>query len=125
MATRELVVGGVARVYRGGIGRMLARDEMAGADLDLKHSFGVALQAGADYWVNDKSAIRGTLRWIDIDADVTLDLELDVTDLADPPERLEILNADQGVDDLARLAGTIGYEVLTSLGRRYARRHQG
>lgn len=45
---------------------------LAGADLDLKHSFGVALQAGADYWVNDKSAIRGTLRWIDIDSDVYL-----------------------------------------------------
>jgi alanine racemase len=25
------------------------------------------------------------------------------------------------VDDLGRLAGTIGYEVLTSLGRRYHR----
>lgn len=43
-----------------------------GADLDLKHSFGLALQAGADWWLNDKSAIRGTLRWIDIDSDVYL-----------------------------------------------------
>ena len=43
-----------------------------GADLDLKHSFGLALQAGADWWLNDKSAIRGTLRWIDIDSDVNL-----------------------------------------------------
>jgi alanine racemase len=30
-----------------------------------------------------------------------------------------------GVDDYARAAGTIGYEVLTSLGRRYHRRHLG
>ena len=43
-----------------------------GADLDLKHSFGLALQAGADWWLSDKSAIRGTLRWIDIDSDVYL-----------------------------------------------------
>jgi alanine racemase len=28
---------------------------------------------------------------------------------------------DIGVDDLAARAGTIGYEVLTSLGRRYRR----
>ena len=46
---------------------------LAGADLDLKHSFGLALQAGADWWLNDKSAIRGTVRWIDIDSDVHLD----------------------------------------------------
>ena len=32
----------------------------------------IALQAGADWWLNDKSAIRGTLRWIDIDSDVYL-----------------------------------------------------
>ena len=29
----------------------------------------------------------------------------------------------QGVDALADIAGTIGYEVLTSLGPRYARRY--
>lgn len=45
---------------------------LAGADLDLKHSFGLALQAGADWWVNDKAAIRGTVRWIDIGSDVYL-----------------------------------------------------
>jgi alanine racemase len=30
-----------------------------------------------------------------------------------------------GVDDLADRAGTIGYEVLTSLGRRYRRIYRG
>ena len=30
-----------------------------------------------------------------------------------------------GVDDLAAHAGTIGYEILTSLGRRYARAYSG
>ena len=53
---------------------------------------------------------------------VSMDLiTVDVTDLPDVPETLEILNARQGVDDVARLAGTIGYEILTSLGSRYPR----
>ncbi len=45
----------------------------------------------------------------------------DVTDLAAVPPTLDILNARQGVDALAAAAGTIGYEILTSLGGRYER----
>ena len=41
--------------------------------------------------------------------------------LAEVPSHLEILNARQTVDDLARAAGTIGYEILTSLGPRFER----
>ena len=53
---------------------------------------------------------------------VSMDLiTVDVTDLADAPEALDILGPDQGVDALAATAGTIGYEILTSLGARYAR----
>lgn len=53
---------------------------------------------------------------------VSMDLiTVDVTNLPDLPDTLDILNARQGVDDLAANAGTIGYEILTSLGRRYAR----
>ncbi|MFN3260103.1 MAG: alanine racemase [Pikeienuella sp.] len=36
-----------------------------------------------------------------------------------------LLGPGQGVDDLAAKAGTIGYEILTSLGARYARRYTG
>ena len=36
---------------------------------------------------------------------------------------LDIIGPHQGVDDLAAIAGTIGYEILTSLGPRYARRY--
>jgi alanine racemase len=50
---------------------------------------------------------------------------VDVTDLDDVPERLDILCTAQGVDALAAMAGTIGYEILTSLGRRYARTYTG
>jgi alanine racemase len=53
---------------------------------------------------------------------VSMDLiTVDVTGLRDVPASLEILNDFQGVDALADVAGTIGYEVLTSLGHRYER----
>jgi len=55
---------------------------------------------------------------------VSMDLmAADVTDLDEVPEALDILGAHQGVDALATAAGTIGYEVLTALGARYARRY--
>ncbi len=41
------------------------------------------------------------------------------------PRNLSILSDHQGVDDLADAAGTIGYEILTSLGRRYNRHYEG
>ena len=41
---------------------------------------------------------------------------VDVTDLAEIPAALEILNDTRRVDDLAAAAGTIGYEILTGLG---------
>lgn len=57
---------------------------------------------------------------------VSMDLvTVDVTDLAEVPPMLEILGARQGVDDLAARAGTIGYEILTSLGPRYERVYLG
>ncbi|WP_281983076.1 alanine racemase [Thalassorhabdomicrobium marinisediminis] len=57
---------------------------------------------------------------------VSMDLiTVDVTDLPDLPGSLSVLNADQTVDALADQAGTIGYEILTSLGPRYARRYSG
>lgn len=53
---------------------------------------------------------------------VSMDLiTVDVTDVQDIPDSLRILNGHQTVDDLAEAAGTIGYEILTSLGARYAR----
>jgi alanine racemase len=52
-------------------------------------------------------------------------LAIDVTDLAEVPDMFDILGPDQGVDDLAAAAGTIGYEILTSLGARYNRVYKG
>jgi alanine racemase len=53
---------------------------------------------------------------------VSMDLlTVDVTHLDHVPDHLDILGPHQGVDQLAQDAGTIGYEILTSLGPRYTR----
>lgn len=57
---------------------------------------------------------------------VSMDLiTVDVSHLPEVPGTLEILGRQQTVDDLAEIAGTIGYEILTSLGPRYARHYHG
>jgi alanine racemase len=52
-------------------------------------------------------------------------MAVDVTDIAEGAAKrgdlVTLLGDEIGVDDLAARAGTIGYEVLTSLGRRYRR----
>ncbi len=42
-------------------------------ELKVDNSFGVSLQAGLDYMVTEKGAVRLNVRWFDIDSDVTLD----------------------------------------------------
>lgn len=55
---------------------------------------------------------------------VSMDLiTVDITDLGEDPEALTLIGPHQSVDDIAAAAGTIGYEVLTSLGARYTRRY--
>jgi alanine racemase len=57
---------------------------------------------------------------------ISMDLiGVDVTDLGHDPASLRLLGPEQGIDVLAANAGTIGYEILTSLGARYSRRHIG
>lgn len=59
---------------------------------------------------------------------VSMDLiTLDVTDCpaASPGAMIEILGPHQTIDDLAASAGTIGHELLTSLGTRFQRRYTG
>jgi alanine racemase len=54
-------------------------------------------------------------------------ITLDVSELSERGVRLqlgdevELLGPNQTLDDVAESAGTIGYEILTSLGRRYER----
>lgn len=57
---------------------------------------------------------------------VSMDLiTVDVTHLPHVPAALDILGPAQSADDLAAIVGTIGYEVLTGLGPRYARHYTG
>lgn len=61
---------------------------------------------------------------------VSMDLiTLDVSEVPAPMRRpgrtVEILGENSTVDDVAREAGTIGYEILTALGDRYHRRYVG
>ena len=48
------------------------KGSIAGDDLDLNDSWGVALHAGFDYKISEKGAFRTDVRWIDIDSDVKL-----------------------------------------------------
>jgi alanine racemase len=55
---------------------------------------------------------------------VSMDLiTVDITDLPEDPDYLTLIGPSQTVDDLATQAGTIGYEIMTALGSRYARRY--
>ncbi|MGJ8584605.1 MAG: alanine racemase [Marinosulfonomonas sp.] len=57
---------------------------------------------------------------------VSMDLlTVDITHLKEKPTSLDLICAEQTVDQIADIAGTIGYEILTSLGPRYARRYRG
>ena len=61
---------------------------------------------------------------------VSMDLTiLDVTDVPakelGPGAMAELLGDDITIDDLAARPGTIGYEILTNLGRRYHRIYMG
>jgi alanine racemase len=72
------------------------------------------------YWNNIPCPIRGR---------VSMDLlivDLCNIPLADHPKKgdgLEVIGVNQTADDLAKDAGTIGYEILTSLSRRYERKY--
>ncbi|RED13053.1 alanine racemase [Pontivivens insulae] len=72
-----------------------------------------AMSGGATLWAGDTPCPLAGRVSMDL-------LTVDVTE-AGAPEWLDILGPHQGVDALADAAGTIGYEVLTSLGGRYAR----
>ena len=59
---------------------------------------------------------------------VSMDLiTIDITEIGEarPGMMVEIIGPNQSIDALAASAGTLGYEMLTSLGSRYARRYKG
>jgi alanine racemase len=54
---------------------------------------------------------------------ITLDVSEVAPERAQPGAWVDLIGPHNPVDALARDAGTIGYEILTSLGRRYERRY--
>lgn len=42
--------------------------------MSLDNSFGLAAQVGADYMLNDKWFVNGSIRWIDIDTQAFFNL---------------------------------------------------
>ena len=54
---------------------------------------------------------------------LTLDITALPGDMLKPGDFVELLGAHQSIDDVAAAAGTIGYEILTSLGGRYQRHY--
>ena len=61
-----------------------------------------------------------------------ISMDMIVIDVTDAPEGaahrgrlVTLIGDDLTVDEVGRRAGTIGYEILTDLGRRYARRYIG
>lgn len=65
---------------------------------------------------------------VPVAGNISMDLmTFDITNVPDsslgPDTMIDVIHRDHTADDLADDAGTIGYEILTSLGRRYARRY--
>ena len=77
-----------------------------------------ALSNGATLWADNTAC--------PLIGRVSMDLiTVDISHLHEVPNQLNILGPQQSVDDLATMAGTIGYEILTSLGPRYTRHYTG
>lgn len=70
------------------------------------------------YWRGHALPIRGRVSMDLIICDLTAVPE---SEIPGPGDQLEIIGPHQSADDLAKAAGTIGYEILTSLGPRYKR----
>jgi alanine racemase len=56
---------------------------------------------------------------------ITIDVSAVPEEAAQAGNVVDIISPEHPVDDLAREAGTIGYEVLTALGRRFERHYLG
>lgn len=86
----------------------------------------------ADGYLRSFSA-RGTLYWQNIPCPIVgrVSMDLTIVSLENMPDGLcpregdmmEVIGPNQSADDIAEAAGTIGYEILTSLGNRYHRHY--
>lgn len=116
--TREIPTGGIV-----GYGaEWVARRPSRIATLAIGYADGLSRALGgrgaSEVWAGDtRCPIVGR-----ISMDLTT---VDVTHVETLPDSLQILNRSQTIDDLAAVAGTIGYEILTGLGGRIRLRYFG
>ncbi len=105
---------------------LMARDSIV-ATLDVGYADGYHRQLGAGLGHQGASvAFQG--QKCPLLGRVSMDLlTVDITDASPAPKRgdlVEIIGSTITIDALASQANTISYEILTSLGRRYARNYQ-
>ncbi len=102
--------------------RMAANSRVATVALGYADGFLRSLSNRASAWIDDKE--------VPVVGRVSMDMiTLDVTGIAAGDAQaggwVEILGPHQGVDALGEAGGTMGYEILTSLGARYHRIYLG
>ncbi len=89
------------------------------ATIAAGYADGIIRAMGEDAWLHSGDEPCKVIGRISMDM-----IGVDITDLSEEPSSLQLLGAHQSVDTLADAAGTIGYEILTSLGARYWRRYK-
>ena len=114
-------------------GRWLALEKRRIATLSVGYADGYPRAASArgksgDELLSGMALVAG--RTCPFAGNVSMDLiTIDVTDVPENQvqrgDTVTLIGGDLTVDEVGRRAGTIGYEILTSLGRRYARRYVG
>ncbi len=111
--------------------RAKRRTTIATVGLGYADGFLRSLSGQGRAWVSVAAGAggEGTAVAVPLVGRVSMDLiTLDVTDLPETPPVggfVDLFGPGQQLDDLADAAGTIGYEILTSLGRRYRRVYEG
>lgn len=71
-------------------------------------------------------APKGQVAGVDVNSVGRISMDsciFDITHIADNPEYIDVINKELTLDHLMGANKTLGYEVLTSLGRRYQRRY--
>ena len=112
--TRELAVDigiGYGHAYR-------TTTPLRTATIALGYADGWPRRAGAAAWLDGvRLPFAGR---VSMDS-IVVDISALPSGRPEPGELVELIGPDQTVDDLAAIAGTIGYEILTSLGGRFHR----
>ena len=89
------------------------------ATIAAGYADGIIRAMGAEAWLHAGDDPCKVIGRISMDM-----IGVDVTDLSEEPTSLQLLGTHQSVDTIADAAGTIGYEILTSMGARYNRRYK-